>query len=151
VLNPSPAFLAFERVQEGLVLHPYCCQAGVWTIGYGHTKGITESTPPITKEQAEAWLVEDAREAMQAALVLSPGLAIEPAPRLEAITDFIFNLGASRYRASTLRTMIQRKLWAAAAEEIKRWVWIHVPDEGLRKSAALMRRRAVTAGWLATP
>ena len=27
---------------EGLRLEAYLCPAGVWTIGYGHTKGVKE-------------------------------------------------------------------------------------------------------------
>lgn len=38
---------------EGLRLKAYLCPAGVWTVGYGQTKGVTRSTV-WTKERAEA-------------------------------------------------------------------------------------------------
>lgn len=38
---------------EGCVLHPYRDAVGVWTIGYGHTAGVSASTP-VLKSQAEA-------------------------------------------------------------------------------------------------
>ena len=44
---------------EGLSLKPYKCVAGVWTIGYGHTKGVSENTSAITEQQAEQLLRDD--------------------------------------------------------------------------------------------
>lgn len=43
---------------EGLRLKAYKCAAGVWTIGYGHTKGVKEGDV-ITEKEAEALLQED--------------------------------------------------------------------------------------------
>ena len=43
---------------EGLILNAYKDPAGVYTIGYGHTKGVKKGQI-ITKEQAEALLIED--------------------------------------------------------------------------------------------
>ena len=38
---------------EGCRLTAYKDSVGVWTIGYGHTGGVDQSTSPITKEEAE--------------------------------------------------------------------------------------------------
>ena len=46
---------------EGLRLEAYLCPAGVWTIGYGHTKGVKQGMK-ITEEQAEAYLREVLQE-----------------------------------------------------------------------------------------
>ena len=43
---------------EGCRLKSYKCPAGIWTIGYGHTKDVKESLT-ITQEQAEAFLKQD--------------------------------------------------------------------------------------------
>lgn len=43
---------------EGCRLTSYKCPAGVWTIGYGHTSGVTEGQS-IAQEQAEIYLKED--------------------------------------------------------------------------------------------
>ena len=43
---------------EGCRLKAYKCPAGVWTIGYGHTKGVTEGMT-ITEEEAEDLLKKD--------------------------------------------------------------------------------------------
>ena len=43
---------------EGCKLTAYKCPAGVWTIGYGHTKGVKKGQK-ITKEEAEELLKQD--------------------------------------------------------------------------------------------
>ncbi len=43
---------------EGCSLVAYKCPAGVWTIGYGHTQGVTEGMS-ITQKQAEEYLKAD--------------------------------------------------------------------------------------------
>lgn len=43
---------------EGLRLKAYLCPAGVWTIGYGHTKGVKKGQI-ISEETAEQFLTED--------------------------------------------------------------------------------------------
>lgn len=43
---------------EGCKLTAYLCPAGVWTIGYGHTKGVKEGQK-ITQKKADALLMED--------------------------------------------------------------------------------------------
>ena len=46
---------------EGCHLTSYKCPAGVWTIGYGHTQGVTEGQS-ITQEQAELYLKTDLKK-----------------------------------------------------------------------------------------
>jgi GH24 family phage-related lysozyme (muramidase) len=43
---------------EGCRLKAYKCAAGVWTIGYGHTKGVKEGQS-ITQKQADDFLISD--------------------------------------------------------------------------------------------
>lgn len=43
---------------EGLRLQAYKCPAGVWTIGWGHTKGVKKGMT-ITEDQAEEYLYDD--------------------------------------------------------------------------------------------
>ena len=46
---------------EGCELKAYLCPAGVWTIGYGHTKGVKEGDV-ITAEEADAMLLAELDE-----------------------------------------------------------------------------------------
>jgi lysozyme len=50
-------------------------------------------------------------------------LATERKPRLAAIVDYTFNLGAGRLQASTLRRRINERDRAAAQREIRRWAY----------------------------
>ena len=47
---------------ESCSLVPYKDVVGVWTIGYGHTRGVNSKTKPITKEKAEELLRNDISE-----------------------------------------------------------------------------------------
>lgn len=122
---------------EGLRLKPYRCPAGVWTVGMGHTgPEVTANSPPITPTVAETLMQSDAAYFEAAAAKLSPLLLLEPEARHAAIADFCFNLGTTRYKASTLRRKINAQEWDDAAEEIKKWAW-----GGGRKLPGLVARR----------
>lgn len=101
--------------------HPYICPAGFWTIGYGHLCDPTH--PPITVDEAEAYLSRDLQSALAATLRFCPSLASGPEGRLSAIVDFTFNLGAGRLQASTLRRRINQGNWECAANELSRWIY----------------------------
>lgn len=141
-MNLEPLYQMVRRF-EGLRLKPYRCPAGVWTIGYGHTgPEVTAQSPPITPGFAEALMVEDVGRFVRAALRLSPVLAAD-ANKLAAIADFCFNLGTSRYKASTLRRRVNAQDWDGAADELRKWVW-----GGGRKLPGLVARRAAEAALL---
>ncbi|MGN0305241.1 MAG: glycoside hydrolase family protein [Lachnospiraceae bacterium] len=50
--------LALIKAHEGCRLAAYLCPAGKWTIGYGHTAGVTQGMT-ITQTQADAFLKQD--------------------------------------------------------------------------------------------
>lgn len=116
-------FEGFERVPKNDPgrAHPYICPAGFWTIGYGHL--CDKQHPPITEDEAEAYLARDLSTALAATLRYCPVLATEPEGRLAAIVDFTFNLGGGRLQTSTLRRRVNQRDWAAAAMELRRWVY----------------------------
>lgn len=115
---------------------PYVCPAGILTIGYGHTKGVYTGQS-ITVPEANALLNQDLQIAVAQALIQSPGLAAtSETNKLFAIADFIFNLGAGRYKASTLRRRVNQEDWEEAAIELRRWVY-----GGGKKLPGLIARR----------
>ena len=123
-IDLAKRFEGLERkVKRGIEITavPYICPAGFWTIGYGHL--CDPKHLPITKEEAEAYLVRDLQTALAATLRYCPVLATETEGRLAAIVDFTFNLGAGRLQTSTLRRRINQRDWVAAGWELRRWVY----------------------------
>lgn len=139
---------ALCRRFEGLVLKPYLCPAGYWTIGYGTVykpdgTRVTQDHAPITKETAEAWLIHELRHNyMAGVLKASPSLIAYP-QALGAITDFAYNLGVARYRASTLRRKIDAQDWDAAKEQLMLWT-----RGGGRVLPGLVKRRQAECSLL---
>ena len=122
-IDLAKSFEGFHRVpkHDPGRAHPYICPAGYWTIGYGHL--CDPKHPPITEDEAEIYLARDLQTALAATLRYCPVLATEPEGRLAAILDFTFNLGAGRLQTSTLRRRVNQLDWAAAAQELRRWVY----------------------------
>jgi lysozyme len=110
---------------EGFRSRPYICPAGVPTIGYGFTAyldgtRVTLRDPPMSREAADILLHHlIIRDYMPAVMRLCP--TINTPERLGAITDFCFNLGESKLRASTLRKRINSGDWEGAQEELMKW------------------------------
>lgn len=139
---------ALCRPFEGLRLQPYICPAGYPTIGYGTVwkpdgSKVTMEHPPISKETAEAWLVHELRHNYLAGVLkASPGLLARPRA-LGAMTDFAYNLGVARYRASTLRKRVDDGDWEDAKAQLMLWT-----RGGGRVLPGLVRRRAAEAALL---
>lgn len=113
------AFEGCARVRPDGLIGAYICPAGYPTQGWGIVVPSID-VPPITRDMADAILAREVPRYMADALKASPVLARYP-ERLAAITSFVFNLGAARYRASTLRRLIDAQEWALAADELPKW------------------------------
>jgi lysozyme len=132
------AAAAFIEPWEGFSPVPYVCPAGYWTVGFG--KLCKPDHPRMTLEEARADLRASVPTYMAHALRLSPLLEGD---RLVAITSFIYNLGPTRYEASTLRRKVNASAWDDARREIKRWCFA-----GGRKLRGLELRREAEAQLL---
>ena len=130
-----------RRMSDGRIA-PYLCPAGYPTQGWGIVVPSMD-VPPIAQEMADAILMRELPRYMTDALRASPSLAKHPR-RLAAIISFVFNLGAARYRASTLRKRVDAEDWAGACEEILKW-----NRGGGRVLPGLVKRRQAEAELLA--
>ena len=97
-MKTSEKGLKLIKEFEGLRLEPYKCDAGVWTIGYGHTKGINQNTKPITKEQAEDFLKDDLK--FFEGLVNNKKYVPQQINQnqFDALVSFAFNLGGGNLK-----------------------------------------------------
>lgn len=118
---------------ESCQLTAYQDSVGVWTIGYGHTKGVKKGDR-CTQYQAEQWLREDlARFEAEANKVRG----IKTQGQYDAVVDFIYNCGPANFNSSTLKKYIEggRKTWEVQ-EQFLRWV-----NAGGKKLGGLVTRR----------
>ena len=97
-MKTSEKGLKLIKEFEGLRLEPYKCDVGVWTIGYGHTKGINQNTKPITKEQAEDFLKDDLK--FFEGLVNNKKYVPQQINQnqFDALVSFTFNLGGGNLK-----------------------------------------------------
>jgi len=141
-LPSFPSTLEFIRREEGLRLTVYLCPAGVKTVGWGHVVEPHDDLDlgdAITKERAAQFLEDDVAKAFQSLFRLVH-VPLDDAQQI-ALVSFIFNLGAGRFQASTLRQKINRGEFEAAEEEFGRWVYARDPIRGLLQLKGLAARR----------
>ena len=110
--------LTLIRKYEGCKLNAYLCSAGVWTIGWGRTKGVKKGDT-CSQAQADAWLNEeyDAFEAQVLKHVKVPLTANQ----LGALVSFSYNVGTGALASSTLLKLLNSKNYKGAAEQFSRW------------------------------
>ena len=124
-----------EKIKEfeGFSSTAYRCPAGVWTCGFGTTKGITPTTH-CTRAEAEQWLRQDLAP-IEAYVSSIP--EIDTQGKADSVIDFCFNLGMGNFKSSTLLKKI--KAGAPTGEiqaEFRRWVYANG-----KKLKGLVRRR----------
>ena len=110
--------LALIKKFEGCELEAYQDAVGVWTIGYGHIKGVKEGMT-ITKQQAEEMLLEE--------LVEYENYVLEAVNHqldqcmFDALVSWTYNLGPSNLNASTMLKVLNAGDYDGVPEQIKRW------------------------------
>lgn len=137
----SVAGLELTKRFEGLRLVAYQDSKGVWTIGYGHTKGVKKGDS-CTPEQAERWLLSDVQECVDA---INKNSKIELTQnQFDALVDFAFNLGVGALLGSTLWRKLQAGDVVGASQQILRWDNITIIVNGskvFKPLAGLTKRR----------
>ena len=127
--------ILFEKLKsfEGCRLQAYQDAAKVWTIGYGHTKGVKKGDN-ITQVEAEAYLREDVEEVEGQILALNLNLT---QPQFDALVSFVYNVGIGAFKESTLLRFIRE---GRSENEIKKQFRSWVYSKG-RTLPGLVRRR----------
>ena len=123
---------------EGFRAHAYKCPAGVWTIGYGRTSGVTSSS--VTSRAAEeAWFNKyvEGLEKEVSVYMEEHGYAIVDY-QLQALTSFIYNLG---YGKLMILTENGKRSIVEISKKIPEYCYAKVNGKKV-KLAGLERRRA---------
>jgi lysozyme len=91
---------------------------GIWTIAWGHTRGVYAGMT-CDLAQAEQWVREDIGWAQEEVnrLIKVPITQFE----FDALVDFTFNCGAGNFEHSTLLELVNQGDMEAAALEFDKW------------------------------
>ena len=103
---------------EGCELKAYKCPAGVWTIGYGHTKGV---------QPGDEWSEDHADHMLQVELEEYEGYVDKyvTAPlgqnQFDALVSWTYNLGGGNLSASTMLKVLNAGDYDEVPNQMLRW------------------------------
>ena len=120
---------------EGYSERVYLCPGGVYTIGYGHTKGV-QVGDTCTREKAEEYLKDDLRDTEEAVLDLVDVPLTQN--QFDALVSLVYNIGSGNFYNSIIRKVINYKV--SDIEEYRRAWMMWVKAQG-RVLKGLVRRR----------
>ena len=129
--------LSLIKKFEGCELEAYQCSAGVWTIGYGHTKGVTPSDS-ISQEEAEQMLVDELHE--YESYVNEYVTVALSQNQFDALVSWVYNLGPANLKASTMLKVLNSGEYEDVPAQMKRW-----NKAGGKVLEGLIRRREAEA------
>jgi GH24 family phage-related lysozyme (muramidase) len=126
--------LLLVKTFEGLRLKAYQDAVGIWTIGYGTTRGVRPGMK-ITEAEAEKLLQEDLTRFEQA-IHEAVNVPLND-NQFSALVSFTYNVGSGALRSSTLLKMLnQGSDVRSVADQFPRW-----NRAGGKVLAGLTRRR----------
>jgi len=111
----------FELIKkfEGCELEAYKCAAGVWTIGYGHTKDVQEGDK-WTEEKADFMLwreLDDEYEHYVNSLVTVP----MNQSQFDSLVSWTYNLGPNNLKKSSMLRVLNEGKYDEVPAQMKRW------------------------------
>ena len=117
---------------EGLRLEAYLCPAGVWTIGYGHTKGVKKGQV-ITQLEADNLLKEDLSSFEKGVTSLIKSNINQN--QFDSLVSFAYNLGLANLKNSTLLKKVNSNPNdRTIVDEFLKWIYAGgKPLEGLKR------------------
>lgn len=129
--------LALIKKFEGLELEAYKCAAGVWTIGYGHTKDVQEGD--VWSESHADHMLEVELEEFEAYINDNVTAPLSQ-NQFDALVSWVYNLGPANLKASTMLKVLNSGDYEGVPAQIKRW-----NKAGGKVLEGLIRRREAEA------
>lgn len=131
----NAAGIAIIKEFEGLRLESYLCPAGVWTIGYGTTKGV-QPNMCISEAKAEELLREDLASFEAGIQNTLNGIALNE-NQFSALVSLCYNCGLAPIKqGNTIRRTLEAGDYSGAADGFLLW-----RKAGGRVLEGLVRRR----------
>ncbi len=115
---PSQVCVDLVKQYEGYRDTSYQDTGGVWTIGYGTTRGVAKGQT-IRREDAESRLHKDLIEASND--VIDNVQCKLNQNQFDALCSFVYNIGGSQFRNSTMLKMLNGGHYSSAAQQFTRW------------------------------
>ena len=131
--------IALIKKFEGCELTAYKCAAGVWTIGYGHTKDVKENDV-ITKEEADALLEKELEE--YTSYVNNAVTQPLNQNQIDSMVSWTYNLGPSNLKSSTALKLLNLAEYEGVPAQLKRWNKATVNGERKVLDGLVRRREA---------
>lgn len=117
-MNIGTKGLDLIRFFEGLELNAYQCAAGVWTIGYGHTKDVQQGMT-ISEARANEMLAEELNEYES---YINGLVTVElNQDQFDAMVSWVYNLGVGNLKASTLLKVLNAGDYDGVPAQMMRW------------------------------
>jgi|SRR3990172_2927210 len=141
--------IALLKKLEGFRAEPYRDAGGHLTVGYGHKMRSHEKKEPytsITLEAAHTLFLLDLGT-VEEALTKDTDFVPLTQRQFDALVIFIFNVGITAYRASTLRKCLLAKEYAKVPGELMRWRYITTSGVKVVSKGLALRRAAEAKLW----
>ena len=117
-MRTSGQGVALIKKFEGCEREAYQCSANVWTIGYGHTRGVKEGDE-ISADKAEYILLEDLIEfETYVDQLVTVSLNQD---QFDALVSWTFNLGPTNLKESTMLLRLNDGQYSEVPAEMARW------------------------------
>lgn len=115
----SEAGVELVKRWESFAPEIYICPSGEPTIGYGHVVKRGETFSSITEGEATVLLMQD-MEWVEETLAETVKVDLSQG-QWDALASFVFNIGETQWRRSTLLKKLNKQLFEEAANEFDKW------------------------------
>lgn len=122
---------------EGFKSCPYRDAVGTWTVGYGHTEGVTRSSKCISRRRARRLLRRELNRKYLPAVRALPTFRRLNQHQVDALVSFVYNVGPGGIAADTqVGKALRSGHFGVAARHLLDW-----DRAGGKTLAGLTRRR----------
>ena len=128
----------FIKLKEGFRSVAYNKLDGIWTIGYGHTLGVTQGMT-CTRAEADTWFLQDVAKCEVS--VNKQNLTLSQ-NQFDALVSYAYNIGVGAFERSNLLAMIKS---GKPEAEIRKWWTTHWITVSMEVIPGLVTRRAEEA------
>lgn len=127
---------------EGLRLEAYQCEAGKWTIGWGHTGSDVKPGLKINQMRADELFRADVFQKAELPVNKLPNADLLTQNQFDALCSLAFNRGSAVSPVNSIWRRMSQRDFLGVANEIIRWKYVTDQKTGMKRvSNGLLTRR----------